>query len=74
MQSLSQPSSTVSTVETIDGGSSYGTPPLILRGGEVVADSRDVAKYFVKDQSNVLRDVDNLMKHIENSKLNSHVP
>jgi len=46
-------------------------PIVHVRDGGVYASSRDVASLFGKRHDNVLRDIDNLLKNIENSKFSA---
>lgn len=47
------------------------TPVVNVRGGVVYANSRDVAVYFEKRNADVLRDIDNLLKSLDNAILRS---
>ena len=47
------------------------SPNVFLRGGDVVANSRDVAAFFEKRHDHVLRDIDNLLESLDSPKLGS---
>lgn len=52
-------------------GQNSNQPVVFERDGRVFASSRDVAECFEKRHDNVMRDIDNLLKDINSSKLRS---